>query len=431
VREATYSRQEFLRLAAAGALAGTGAGLAGLGGAEAAALPRPARSGIEHIVVVMMENRSFDHMLGWMPGVDGLQAGAVYADAAGVPHPTWPLTGDTQGCAHPGPDHSFEGGRVALNGGACDGWLRIPTNDPYAIGYYGRDDLAFLGAAAPYWTTCDRWFSAIMAETFPNRIYMHAGQTDRIHNSFKISRLPTIWDRLAAAGVSHRYYFSDVPFLALWGSRYIKVSRPFPRFLEACRRGRLPHVSFVDPRMIGEDQGVSNDDHPHGDVRAGEAFLNRIYRAVTNSPDWESTVLVVTYDEWGGFYDHVAPGRAPIPAADRAAGNVDGLLGFRVPALVISPFAPRHTVSHLTLDHTSILRMIEWRWGLRPLTARDAGAANLARVLDLHAPKRRAPAFSVRSSDFSPPCKATPPAEEPDKFAALAQIALRHGWKLP
>src|SRR2546427_10937428 len=187
-------------------------------------LPAPASSGIDHIVVVMMENRSFDHFLGWLPGADGHQAGLSFADSAGVEHSTYHLS-EFQGCAHADPDHSWEGGRTEYANGACDGWLRAGDNDEFAIGYYTAQDLAFYGNAAPYWTVCDRYFAAIMAETYPNRMYLHAGQTDRLHNDEgpTIATLPTIWDRLGAAGLTGRYYFSDAPFTALWGPKYLSI----------------------------------------------------------------------------------------------------------------------------------------------------------------------------------------------------------------
>jgi len=134
-------------LAGAAAAAGAAA-LAGRGRIAAAAtgipatLPPPAQSGIDHIVLVMMENRSFDHFLGWLPGADGKQAGLTYTDRAGNPHTTHHLR-TYQGCDHPDPDHSYEGGRVQLNFGACDGWLRSGANDSYSIGYYQPSDLAF------------------------------------------------------------------------------------------------------------------------------------------------------------------------------------------------------------------------------------------------------------------------------------------------
>ena len=394
------------------------------------ALPHPAQSGIEHIIVVMMENRSFDHFLGWLPGADGRQAELAYFDRDNQPHTTHPLAPDYQGCGRSDPDHSYEGGRIEYNDGACDGWLRAGANDDYAIGYYTQSDLAFLGAAAPAWSTCDRYFAAIMAETFPNRVYQHAAQTDRITNTLAISALPTIWDRLAKRGLTGRYYFSDVPFLALWGAKYLPISRPFFAFLDDCAAGSLPHVAFVEPRFLGESQGTSGDDHPHADIRNGEVFLNQVYNAVTQSPAWPKTVLVITYDEWGGFFDHVAPTATDIPPADALAGNQDGLRGFRVPCLVIAPWAQRGVVAHNTYDHTSVLKMIEWRWSLKPLTVRDQHASNLAEVLDFRQPRLDAPLFDVPPGPFGAPCPTAGPAHE-EEWASLKTVAQSYGWPIP
>ncbi|HYR95592.1 MAG TPA: alkaline phosphatase family protein [Candidatus Binatus sp.] len=428
----SISRRRFIEgaAAAAGALALGSVPWPRSALAQAAALPSPGTSGIEHVVLVMMENRSFDHFLGWLPGADGRQAGLTYLDRAGMPHMTHPLAPDYQGCGHPDPDHSYEGGRIEYDGGACDGWLRAGNNDDYAIGYYTRSDLAFLGRAVPRWSTGDRYFAAIMAETFPNRIYQHAAQTDRIHNSFDPSTLPTIWDRLAEAGVDGRYYYSDTPFLALWGPKYVPISRPFATFLADAAAGTLPQVAFVDPRFQDEESGTSGDDHPHADIRNGEAFMNQVYSAVTRSPAWRNTVLVFNYDEWGGFFDHVPPPTAPIPPADQAAGNQDGLLGFRVPLLVVSPFVRRRYVSHTVFDHTSLLRMIEWRWGLAPLTVRDATANNLALLLDFTRPRLRAPAYVVPPGPFGAPCAPAPLTPHADKWDALRALALASGWPL-
>jgi phospholipase C len=422
------SRRRFLRGAAA---TGGVAALAGLGPLERAfgqsVLPSPEASGIEHIVVVMMENRSYDHFLGWYDGADGRQGGLRYADASGALHRTHRLSPDYQGCGHPDPDHSYEGGRIEYNNGACDGWLRAGDNDEYAIGYYVKKDLDFYGPAVPYWTNCDRYFSAIMAGTFANRVYQHAAQTDRLRNTFELSTLPTIWDRLAAAGLEGRYYFSDLPFLALWGGSYISIARPFVSFLADAAAGTLPHVSFVEPRFLGEELGLSNDDHPFADIRNGQAFLNLVYSAVTNSPAWSKTVFVINYDEWGGFFDHVPPTAAPIPPADQAAGNQDGLRGFRTPCLVISPFARREYVSSVELDHTSVLRMIEWRWNLPPLTVRDETANNMAEVMDFSAPNLSAKQFNVPAGPFGSVCVGVPP-EELEEWFPLLEMAADFGW---
>jgi phospholipase C len=369
-----------------------------------AALPAPDQSGIQHVIVVMMENRSFDHLVGWIPGADGKQSGLSYTDRAGMVQPTHPLAPDFQGCGHPDPDHSYSAGRVEFNSGACDGWLKAGSNDVYSIGYYTQSDLSFLGRAATNWLACDGYFAAIMAGTYPNRIYQHAAQTDRLDNSLAISTLPTIWDRLAAKGLTGRYYVSDIPMLALWGVKYLPITRPIPEFFTACATGTLPEVAFVEPRLLGEAQGISADDHPFADLRNGEAFLSRVYQAVTTSPSWSNTVLVVNYDEWGGFFDHVPPSAAPIPDADKAAGNQDGLRGFRVPCLVISPWSPRGKVAHDVFDHTSVLAMIEWRWGLEPLTLRDKTAKNLADALDFSFAIAAAPDLTAPEGPFGGPC---------------------------
>jgi len=388
----------------------------------------PSSSGIAHVVVMMMENRSFDHFLGWLPDADGRQAGLSYLDAAGVGHPTYALAPDFQGCGHRDPDHSYEGARVEYNGGKCDGWLRV--NDTFSIGYYRQEDLAFLGRAVPQWTSFDRYFCAFLGPTFPNRIYQHAGQTDRLSNTPAISTLPTIWDRLATRGLQGRYYYGDVPFLGLWGAKYVSISRRLDEFFADCRAGSLPQVAFVDAPFLSEASGTGPDDHPFGDIRAGEAFLNRIYAAVTASPAWERTVLFINFDEWGGFFDHVPPPAAPIPDADRAAGNADGLRGFRTPAVLISPFARRGHTSHALYDHTSLLRMIEWRWNLEPLTVRDRTANNLALELDFRRPQLDASAYPVPAVTGAV-CPANPgliATGGAPHWEALHEVARKTGW---
>jgi phospholipase C len=425
----TLSRRELITH---GSLLAGGAALLGLptGSGRAAALsssprlPLPASSGIDHVVVVMMENRSFDHFLGWLPGADGRQAGLAFEDAARVAHATHHLT-EFQGCGYSDPDHSWAGGRVEYDNGACDGWLRAGSNDEFAIGYYTAADLPFYGQAAPYWTVCDRYFAAIMAETYPNRLYLHAAQTDRLHNNEgpTISTLPTVWDRLGAAGHTGRYYFSDAPFTALWGAKYLPISEPVDEFFGACATGTLPDVAYVDPRFLEEGSGTSGDDHPHSDIRVGQHFLSSIYRAVTRSPAWSRTMLVITYDEWGGFFDHVPPPVAP-DANPRAR-----LRGFRVPCIVVSPRARRRYVAHNVYDHTSILKMIEWRFGLAPLTTRDAQARNLAEVLDFaHAPNLGAPDWDVPPA-VGLACAQGNPGDY-EGWKALADRALATGWSL-
>jgi phospholipase C len=388
------TRRAFLAGGAAAVLAARTAG-------RAAALPRPAASGLDHIVVVMMENRSFDHMLGWLPGADGKQAGLSYVDRRGIRHSTYPLAPDFQGCGHEDPNHSYDESRIAYNGGRCDGWLRAGENDIYAIGYYRQRDLPFLGKAAPAFTACDRYFAPIMGPTFANRMYVHAGRTDRTNDLPLPSGLPTVWDGLRRRGIPAAYYHRNFSFLALWGIKYTREAKPWPQFLADCASGDLPAVSFVDPSytlpLLRLYNG--NDDHPPSDIRAGEWFLSRVYDAVTSSPAWPRTLLVVTFDEWGGFFDHVRPSFAP------DVSRIYSLRGFRVPAVLISPFARRGHVDHGVYDHTSILKLIEWRFGLPALSVRDAHARNLAAALDFAHPNTSVPRIAVPRFDDSPPCR--------------------------
>jgi phospholipase C len=160
-------------------------------------------------------------------------------------------------------------------------------------------------------------------------------------NSVDLTDLPTIWDRLAESGVSGTYYHSNVPVLALRGLKYLGISAPYEQFLADASHGMLPSVSFVDPRFTLLDLDTANDDHPHSNVKRGDSFLAQTFQALATGPKWPSTVVVITFDEWGGFFEHVPPPRAARPAGDPDADAVDGkvLLGFRVPAIVASRFS--------------------------------------------------------------------------------------------
>ncbi|MBV8195360.1 MAG: alkaline phosphatase family protein [Candidatus Dormibacteraeota bacterium] len=397
------SRRQFL-----GATAVAGAGLALGGGIPARAamafqrraLP-PTGSGapFDHVVVLMMENRSFDHFLGWLPGANGAQAGLTFKDTNGGSHATYNLAPDYQGCAFADPNHSWQGGDIQLDGGAMDGFLLTqPIGDTFPIGYYTEDTVGVLGTLVQNFATSDQYHCALLSATYPNRFYQHSAQTDRDSTSTSTqtggstSSLPAIWDQLTPLGASGvtttptgRYYSTDLPFTALWGTKYADYTYDFATFLSDCEAGNLPNVAFVDPEFEPEAQGLSRDDHPHADVRAGEFFIQTVYNAVRNSPNWSRTVLVINYDEWGGFFDHVAPPHV-IDHNQLAGTGMDCTqLGFRVPNCVVSPLAPKGLILHDgngPFEHTSVLKMIEWRFGLNPLTARDANARNLAEYLD-------------------------------------------------
>ena len=357
--------------------------------ADLPTLPSPGSSGIQHIVAVTMENRSFDHFLGWLPNSDGKQAGLSYVNNSGVTHQTHSLSGNFTGCPAADPDHSYAGARVEYDNGKMDGFLRAGQNDTYSIGYYGASDIPFYAALARNYTACERYFAAILGPTFPNRMFIHAAQTDRLTDSVEPSSLPTIWDRLSDARISGNYYFSNVPYLALWGTKYLNITKTYDDFIQQAKSGTLPAVSFVDPRYTILDDGTGNDDHPHADIREGDRLLYDIFEAVANGPDWASTVLVINFDEWGGFFDHVPPPRATAPnSVDTDIVGGKTLLGLRVPTVIASPWSLQDPSnpqpSSLVFDHTSVLKLIEWRWSLAPLTPRDASSDinNLAYALD-------------------------------------------------
>jgi phospholipase C len=426
-------------------------------------------TGIDHIVVVMLENRSFDHFLGWLPNANGIGVSAagkvvnerlhsnfVYPDAKGAKKAIYHQT-VLDGCAYGDQDHSYAGGRQQYDHGRMDGFLRDKSNDSYAASYYLADQRPFMSQLALNFTTCDAYHCSILGPTYPNRYFMHAGMTQALDNSSATSSLPTIWDQFnQSGGPTAGYYFGDVPFLALWGARYLGICSKYEQFLVDAAAGNLPNLVYIDPRFEDEGDGTSNDDHPVADIRAGDALLSEIYHALASGPNWERTVLVVNYDEWGGFFDHVAPPRVtaavPVgasPASDVDKDQVDGkvLLGLRVPCMVASPFTvgrpddPR--VAHGLYDHTSGLKMIEWNWGLHPLTQRDASKkatdpGNLAAVLNLRQPVRKAPALPSLSPFVPSSCSVGNPSvggteapaalDEPDAWPEVRDRARALGF---
>jgi phospholipase C len=426
-------------------------------------LPDPEHSGIEHVVVVMMENRSFDHLLGWLPGADGRQAGLSYRTPDGKRHKTHHQQ-QLNGCGFADPDHSYAGGRIQYGDGRMDGFLLDTENDSFAISYYRAADRPFMSSLARHYVACDRYFCSFLGPTFPNRFFQHAAQTDRLSNTLTISTLPTIWDRLnQPSGPTGRYYFSDLPVVALWGAKYQSITSTLAQFLTDAAAGTLPNVAFVDPTFLGAANGTSNDDHPLADLRAGDAFLSQIFHALASGPGWSNTVLVINYDEWGGFFEHVPPPRvtAGVPIGTDPDDGVDGdldnngrvLTGFRVPCIIASPLTRHAPVSHHLFDHTSVLKLIEWRWGLAPLSERDASDThgdprNLAHALDFSRPDTRIPKQIPVLPPFDPTACAPPPAPTEARSAATSHgrtppvldvagredwIALRglataHGW---
>ena len=394
-----FSRRDFLRGSAAlGGLAALGPRAAGVNlpvPAPVGGLGLPANAPIDTIVVVMMENRSFDHYLGWLPG--GSQS-ATYLDDAGQPHATSHWAPDYQGCGHPDPGHGWNSGRVQLGGEARDGSGFVKSgsgNDDYALGYYQAEDVPVWAALTQQATIFNQYYCSLLASTYPNREYQHAATSGgRTSNAFPSDPIAgfgdeTIWDRCNTRGVSWAYYYSNLPVIGLYGARLAVLHsdkvRHISNYYADALAGRLPQVCFVDPFFTAE--GLANDDHPFADIRLGQQFLSGVIRAFTESPQWARGAMFINYDEWGGFYDTAVP--PPAPDDDRKSAVLAqdySQRGFRTPASVISPFAPRGSIGSQVYDHTSILRFIEWRYGLGTLTRRDATARNIGEVLDFTRP---------------------------------------------
>ena len=427
------SRRRILTGMAAAGAAGLATSCSNSSSSAPPPLPAPEDSGIDHIVVVMMENRSFDSVMSWVPGANGA-TNRYFTDSAGNTYQNFPLSSSSygwQGCGYADPDHSYDGGRTQLANGTMNGFLLTqPLEDQFPIGYYNREDVQFFAGCADNWTICDSYHCGILSCTLPNRMYMHTGQTDRITNTLATCYLPTIWDSLIAKGVTGRYYYADTPILALFQNyksyKSANMVQNLAQFATDFSEGGTPaSVSYIDPYMgfaIGESLGTSWDDHAFADIRNGQCFLNYIYNVVRNSPNWAKTLLIVNYDEWGGFADHVAPWYAPIGPSDVSIGN-DGLLGFRVPCIAIGPMARRGYVDHTALDPNSILNFICWRFGMDPLGYR-ASSINFANVLDFSSstPDTTAPEFTVTYDGSTGPLPTEAPFTPPSSTGKASDV---------
>jgi phospholipase C len=425
--DAFHTRRDFLKRTAAAAGLASGMGLVldpDTLVAEAAArqrrtaIPSPRNLPIDTFVVLMMENRSFDHYLGWLPGADGRQAGLQFTDKAGVKRSTHRLQGQFQGCGFLDPDHSWGGGRTQLDGGKMDGFLEADS-DVFSIGYYTEADLPFTPHVARTFTAFDRFFCSLLSSTYPNREYMHAGQSyGMVDNSLPVSSTQqgfpdtTIFAALSKVGVSNQYFYTDIPVSALWGSAGLARSSQVQTFYERAAAGTLPALSFVDPSFNGEDQGTSGDEHPHGDVRVGQAFIGDVVHAFMESPQYKRAALFIVYDEWGGFFDHVVPPRVPDLRSSANLSKDFGQMGFRIPAVVVSPYARRGHIDHSIYGFESILKMIRYRYGVPPLTPRDLYANNIAAAFDFDSkPDLTPPGLPQPAEVISSACGGSAPVD--------------------
>ncbi len=343
-----------------------------------------ARIPIDHVVVVMQENRSFDHLFATLhdtrPEVEAIPAAYVNPDRAGVPVRPFHLT---SGCLPADPPHQWDAMHAQWNGGAMDGFVRTAAvgglDGHYATGFHDASDTPFYHWLARTFPLADRHFASVLAGTWANRAVLYTGSTHGLRNTgeFTIADAPTVFDALDARGVSWGVYVDGTPRQDLlgWTAAHRGVA-PFSALLDALSSGSLPSVSFVDPTEM-------QDEHPPNDVRGGEAWSRRVYEASTSSPLWPRLAVVFTYDEGGGLFDHVPPPSACMPSPGLEGTDV---LGHRVPLLVVSPWSRPGHVSHVVHDHASVLRFIQLLFDLPALSARDANADALLDMFEFSCP---------------------------------------------
>jgi phospholipase C len=385
---------------------------------------------IEHLVVLMQENHTFDNYFGTFPGADGLPSDVCQP---------LDVTDPSQGCIKPyhinqprtsDPDHSSQAAREAYNDGLMDGFAAAQVNrnlDPRAtMGYWDGNDLPLYWNLATDYTLADRFFSSALGASQTNHMFWIAGQSGGGGGIPKEGfSVPTIFDRLEAAGVTWKMYVQNfdptVTFRSSENHGPQVIWAPllaFPRFIDnpALRshivdlseyfddlsNGTLPAVSYIVPSGSSE--------HPPGNVTTGQNFGASLITALMRSEAWSQSLFVLTHDDWGGYYDHVGP-----PQVD-AEGY-----GFRVPALFVSPYSRRGEIDHTVYDYTSILRFIENNWHVEPLTARDASANSIAAGLDFSQPPT-APRFP--ETVYGPPPAASTGAPRLILIAAYASVVL-------
>lgn len=380
----------------------------------------------EHVVVLMLENRSFDHMLGFlrreMPELNGLTGRE--SNPLDVAHPAADLTQVTDDASYtgdftwrrsgklidvdPGHDHvdvdaqlyaAIGGERPASpnNLGFVHGYRRrknsSPQLGPNVMRCFSPERVPVLTTLAREFVVCDGWFSSVPGPTWPNRLFVHTGTSDgHVVHTKKLYGMRTIYDLFRAKGLASRIYAGDIPqALLLKRLLFSGVFFQIDAFFAHIRQRKLGAYSFIEPDYFG---GNASDQHPPHDVAAGERLIADVYEALRNSPYWERTVLIVLYDEHGGLFDHVAPPPALNPD-DKVSTTPPfefDRLGVRVPAVMVSPRVERGKPDHTVYDHTSIISTCRTWFGLGdPLTRRDAAAATFSHLLSLSVPRTDAP----------------------------------------
>jgi phospholipase C len=336
---------------------------------------------LKHIVVLMMENRSFDHMLGALRAqdsrIDGLKGTETNPDSTGTQIAVQPLA-DFQGQLDPDPNHHFAAVDLQIfNGNTAnprqanmDGFInsyfqqRRDTDHSHKIMYYFKpDQLPVLTTLAKEFAVFNRWFASIPGPTICNRAFAHYG-TSFGHVTMDLFYANTvyksIYERMVANGLTAKIYYYDQASSTMEVVNLLQNQPQFfglyQQFLDDCKRGTLPSYSFIEPNYSDHDgeggELLASDQHPDHNVQEGEIFIATVYNAIRQNPElWESTALLIVYDEHGGIYDHVLPPSCmPDGFVAQPKDTVTGVpftfdrLGVRVPAVLVSPWVPRGTV---------------------------------------------------------------------------------------
>jgi phospholipase C len=375
---------------------------------------------IDHIVVLMMENRSFDHMLGFLKadlGRDDIEGPSreMKNSYRGEDYHVHPAS-STKLVKAQDPSHSGWSVDEQLandNGGFVSNYMKtrpgaLVGNPGVVMAYHTAAQLPVYAYLAEQFAVCDHWFCSVCGATMPNRCYACAGTSNGHRDNMKPTQpwnLASFVRHLDKRGASWRWYSHDyVPMIWLVDPAYGLDAESIPSyfdrrdvighrsFLERAAKGDLPAVSWIDPNFYDLTFGPagSNDDHPPSDLHAGQKLVLQLFDAVMQSPAWPKTLLILTYDEHGGFFDHVSPPKA---ADDHGITR----LGPRVPAIVVSPFVGKAAVSHTVFDHTSIIKTILTRFcadknGKIPnMGKRVAAAKHLGELLTEAKPRAATP----------------------------------------
>jgi phospholipase C len=355
---------------------------------------------IEHILVLMMENHSYDNYLGMLGRGDGFALGPGGQPTATNPYGdgslqhAFEMPNSAQQDAKP--TNEWGETHLQMSDGTNEGFVRS-LSGPVSMGYWTEKTLPFYYSLANTFPIGDRWFCSVPGQTYPNRRYLlagtSAGMVEDVIEQVAVPALNgTILERLELFGLTWKNYYSSFPPTTYLYPIDAVATAPnvvhINRFFEDAATGRLPNFAIIDP-----DFGNSSEEDPQ-DITVGQTFAASVINAVMASPAWPKTLLVWNYDEHGGYYDHVPPppalkpDRIPPMLYDKGESVYDGFAryGFRVPSAVISPWARANHVSSVVYDHTSILAMVERKWNLPACTWRDANANDLMDFLDFSRP---------------------------------------------